>query len=382
MSNGTEPDYYKAEAYGVGLDQNPLSRSATADFRSEVLSVNNYHKEGLLTDFGNGRAWWLVSDEGKYMGGTELGPAPLMYWLVGMEATISAAIAEQMRDRKISCSSIEVLLRQDYGFSGSFSKGDAAGFPGPLTVKVSLNCDAPQELQDEILALVIRETRVFDPVEKTVHSNFSLYANGRAVNLPGITQGADRAKDDPFLRHTTKPGPAVTKNQMNKQTTSPLLQRRTAGTLNPHVPEGHEFDERTWFSLTSAGVYDFAQQVVRSVSELSGSRSRRWEFLSDPAGHKAPTPFGLLSIGVAFCFHTQLARFAKVRRMDLEQPRLLQDSSLLTENQSFETHVFVNGHQGEEAASSLVKVAMNTCYAHKSLNADLKVVTNIREDKS
>jgi uncharacterized OsmC-like protein len=68
--------------------------------------------------------------------------------------------------------------------------------------------------------------------------------------------------------------------------------------------------------------------------------------------------------------------------MDLEQPRLLQDSSLLTENQSFETHVFVNGHQGEEAASSLVKVAMNTCYAHKSLNADLKVVTNIREDKS
>jgi uncharacterized OsmC-like protein len=68
--------------------------------------------------------------------------------------------------------------------------------------------------------------------------------------------------------------------------------------------------------------------------------------------------------------------------MDLEQPRILQDTSLLTGDQSFETHVFVNGDQGEEAASSLVKVAMNTCYAHKSLTAELKVAIDIQQDRS
>lgn len=339
--------------------------------RCEVVGVNHYHKEGLLTEKSTGKQWWMVSDEGEYMGGTELGPAPLMYWLVGLEASLTLAIVEHLKTQGVNSTAVRVLLRQDYGISGSFSKGDAMGVGGPVTIEVDVDCDAPRGDVETLVQELVKSSPDLSLCRALTSSTFALYTNGRYRELPTVDPAPARPEDDPFRRYASTPSPAT------QQPGVDVLVRMPLGQLEAHTPVGQEDDGRVWFSLTSEGTYDFDRGVVESVSELSGSRSRRWRFTADPTGQVAPTPEGILSIGVAFCYHTQLARFAKVRKMEVENPRLLQDNMILGGSQWFETHVYVNGEQGEEACSDLVTTAMNTCYAHKTLGSEVSVTATL-----
>jgi len=337
------------------------------DFKAEVVGVNHYHKEGLVTEKETDNAWWMVSDEGAYMGGTEMGPAPLMYWLAGLEASLTAGIVSAINAVGETCSRVEVLLRQDYGISGSFSKGDAMGVGGPVTIEYSVDSSLMVDELEQMVANVVESSEELDLCREVIASLFTLYSNGRHSVLSEVPQAPLKSEQDPFRRHAERPA-------RSNVLTEKLLVKLEPGELKPHTPPGQENDGRTWFSLTSTGSYDFRKNVVESVTELSGSHSPRWRIVSDPAGKVAPSPSALISIGVAFCFHTQLARFAKVRKMEIENPRLLQLSAWSDGKPLVETHVFVNGHQGEEAASSLVTTSMNTCYAHKSLASQVRVL--------
>lgn len=336
-------------------------------FIAEVVGVNHYHKEGLVTEKETDNAWWMVSDEGAYMGGTEMGPAPLMYWLAGLEASLTAGIVSAINERGESCSRAEVSLRQDYGISGSFSKGDAMGVGGPVTIEYSVESSLPVDELEPMVDAIVQANGELNLCRNQIGSLFSLYSNGRHSVLPEIPQAPPKSEKDPFRRHAERPA-------RSNELTEKLLVKREPGNLEPRTPLGQENDGRTWFSLTSTGAYNFGKSVVESVTELSGSHSPRWRIVSDPAGRVAPSPGAVISIGIAFCFHTQLARFAKVRKMEIENPRLLQLSEWSDGQPLVETHVFVNGHQGEEAASSLVTTSMNTCYAHKSLASQVLVL--------
>jgi uncharacterized OsmC-like protein len=290
-----------------------------------------------------------------------------MYWLAGLEASLTAGIVSAINVRGESCSRVEVFLRQDYGISGSFSKGDAMGVGGPVTIEYSIDSSLPANELEEMVDALVHSNAELNLCRKQIGSLFSLYANGRPTDLPEIAKAPVKPEQDPFRRHAERPG-------RSEELTEKLLVKLEPGNLEPRTPPGQENDGRTWFSLTSTGSYNFRKNVVESVAELSGSHSPRWRIISDPAGKVAPSPGAVISIGIAFCFHTQLARFGKVRKMEIENPRLLQLSEWSDGEPLVETHVFVNGHQGEEAASSLVATSMNTCYAHRSLASQLQVV--------
>src|SRR3546814_14575802 len=50
-----------------------------------------------------------------------------------------------------------------------------------------------------------------------------------------------------------------------------------------------------------------------------------FRFLSDPQGQRAPDASAYVATGIGFCFMTQLGRYAKIARRDLQRYAIVQD---------------------------------------------------------
>ncbi|MCS7172362.1 MAG: OsmC family protein [Armatimonadetes bacterium] len=87
---------------------------------------------------------------------------------------------------------------------------------------------------------------------------------------------------------------------------------------------------------TSEGLWHVEQRMYNP-------RGTIFRFLCDPSGIRAPDPLTYLSAGIAFCFMTQLARFARIRRKDLRACRVAQDTGFRMggDAEPVVTHVFL-----------------------------------------
>ncbi|MCU1680658.1 MAG: hypothetical protein JWQ81_1397 [Amycolatopsis sp.] len=65
-----------AAAAGDGSAQ-PESDRPQASYRTEVMGLGRFQKEGLVTEVATGRSWRMPADEGKYLRGTDKAPAPV-----------------------------------------------------------------------------------------------------------------------------------------------------------------------------------------------------------------------------------------------------------------------------------------------------------------
>ncbi|MFE8013802.1 hypothetical protein ACFU3O_13780 [Streptomyces antibioticus] len=96
--------------------------------------------------------------------------------------------------------------------------------------------------------------------------------------------------------------------------------------------------------------------------------SATWTLISDPANQTAPGPLVHFAIGTAFCFHTQLCRYATIRRLPVDAPRLAQLTRFpASDFKPLDTRLFLHGRLSGEDATELMTAAANTCYAHRAL---------------
>lgn len=64
----------------------------------EAAITGGHQKEALVLPAAGGPVWRLASDEGAYLRGTDLAPAPLMYWAAGVHADFAHRFARLARD--------------------------------------------------------------------------------------------------------------------------------------------------------------------------------------------------------------------------------------------------------------------------------------------
>jgi len=85
-----------------------------------------------------------------------------------------------------------------------------------------------------------------------------------------------------------------------------------------------------------------------------------------------------LCAGVAFCYLTQLGRYARITRRSLDSYAVSQratfreegsseDDSLATSASPFDTQVFLDGDLTESEARDLVRMGERTCFLHASM---------------
>lgn len=363
----------------TGADQAALGRSA---FRCEVMGLVGLQKEGLVEDVGTGRTWRLASDEGAYLNGTDLAPAPLMYWAAGALADVTHSIANAATNAGISITAIEVSSSQEFGLDGSFLRAEAVATAGTLNLQLSVTSDATEEIVADIIALGLGAAAAAGAVSSSIEGQLALSVNGRVSVIESHPWEAAavgvraRGERDPFHRYAQRPEPeSKTASPTDVVVKLPALSDTTSRT-GPNTPG------RIRFLVMAATTWSPGAPRSAVSVEFPGAGTAQWEIAYDPSGKLAPSPVALLSIGAAFCFHTQLARLVKSQCVPLDAPRLVQNSAVekrdgVARLSALNTTLFVSGQVDAEQASRIAAAAQASCFAHQSLARASEVVPTL-----
>jgi uncharacterized OsmC-like protein len=129
---------------------------------------------------------------------------------------------------------------------------------------------------------------------------------------------------------------------------------------------------RTTCRVRPDGTYD-------CLREQYAQASASWRFVVDdrPDARAAIAPDSMshFSIGVAFCFMTQIGRYAHMAKLPLDGYRVVQDIHFTKGGASsgtgeagtadpVETHVFMDSGSDDDTARGIAAVAERTCFLH------------------
>ncbi|MPV89303.1 hypothetical protein GB882_11555, partial [Georgenia ruanii] len=336
----------------------------------EVMGLEGFHKRGLVETTSTGRMWRLEADEGTYLRGTNLAPAPLMYWGAGLHADILTRVAAAARERGVTLTSLSGTVRQGFAATGSFVRAQAVAKVFDLRIDVAVDGAATPAELDALVAHAIATSPAVAAVATAREGRFGLHSNGRPTAVHGIPALHGAPAVDPLRKYAEVPEP--TDEQLGD----------VVGFEPGHPDRTHvvtdDSDGAVEFHVEARGKLDPRLGTVRTTVGFPEVTGDRWSLLSDPADTVAPSPLAYFSIGTAFCYHTQLCRYVAVRRLPLERARLTQVSRFEIDRtrataDPLATHVFLNGRCEDAQTTALMTLAANICYAHRALASNVEV---------
>lgn len=92
----------------------------------------------------------------------------------------------------------------------------------------------------------------------------------------------------------------------------------------------------------------------------------------------APPPLAYFSASLAFCLLTQLSRYATVKKLNIKQMKISQETRFLMEGSiikgtlagrgvSFITHIEIESDESEEEIRKMMRVGENSCFIMQSV---------------
>ncbi len=345
--------------------------------RAWVRSLNGIQKEGVTLSRRTGRAWRFASDEGKHLNGFDAAPNPLSYVAVGMAGSFMTELLALAEARGIALHDPVLVVENFYYRDGSFPKGTMVS--GALPPEVSLECrsDADEAEIHRLLMDAIAAAPVNGLARDEKISLFTLTHNGRRIDSGALAPLPGDALPDP--------GDPIAALARPRADAAPLLAEKTLSEeemsrrIAENPPEAPVLDGtkkllhlRTYCRLREDGTYHCRREQYAQSSST-------WEFVvddrPDASAAIAPDSGSCFAIGVAFCFMTQIGRFAHMAKHPLEAYRVVQDMHFTVGGASggsgtggtadpVETHVFLDSGAEDDTARDIVRVAEQTCFLH------------------
>lgn len=367
------PLVFKAEA--------PEGAACSGEGAVEVLArcLEGMQKEALV-GAGGSAAWRMVSDEGPYLEGTDLAPFPLAFFTAGMQFSFLSQLARLSEREGVALRS--ALLTQDnfYSMEGSFLRGDAEGGARPAELGLRLEADASPDAAAGLVRIAHRSHPAHSVMRDLLENTFALVLNGRPLPLEGLRPSPRSTASDPrgILDRLKPADPAsYLPAAIEKVATAQVVRGVEGGAGTSLHPE----QKRTLHIHGEARLLEgLRMETTVQLFQPIGSTFR---FQSDEARDSggrgmAPPPMAYLCAGVAFCYLTQLGRYARITRRSLDSYAVSQrtafrergsseDDSLGTSASPFDTQVFLDGDLTESEARDLVRMGERTCFLHASM---------------
>lgn len=324
-----------------------------------------------LVRCGGGAVWQMACDEGPYLNGSDLAPFPLAFFTAGLVLSVFERLAPEARRRGLDYGDTALVLDCFYTMAGSALAGTMVG--GALAPHFELRCESTADgaALAGMLCDIVASTPALALLRKPLDSLFTVTRNGERV-----APGRVAALDAPVL-----PDPEAALDAARPE---------RAGRYAPGIIEKLESAESVFGVEGGAGSSLEATQKrslhVRGVARRRGDglaavRTRLFrpigsifQFLGDPAGDRAPPPLAFLSAGIAFCYLTQLGRFAHIAKQRLERYALVQDTCFGGEAgaRPVESHVHIVSDESVDDIRRLVDMGEQTCFLHGACRTALK----------
>ncbi len=343
-----------------------------------IRSLDGIQKEGVTLSGLTGRAWRFASDEGRHLGGRDFAPNPLSYVSVGMAASFMTELLALASLRGIALSSPVLVVENFYFRDGSFPRGTMIS--GALPPEVALNCEtdaSPEEIQ-RLLFDAVAAAPVSGLVRDEKISLFTLTCNGEQIDPVEVVALSGDALPDPDDTIASLE-PAASAENLQPLAEKTMSEEEMTARIKANPPPAPILDGskkllhlRTTCTVRPDGTYE-------CLREQFAQSSSSWIFIVDdspnPSRQVAPDAGSYFAIGLAFCFMTQVGRFAHMAKYELDGYRVVQDLHFTLGGASggrglegtgdpVETHVFIDTDIGVDAVREVVRVAEQTCFLH------------------
>jgi uncharacterized OsmC-like protein len=370
-------------AHPAALPDAQAGRTDRIAIRTVARALEGMQKEALIKNGLSGAAWRVVCDEGPYLNGTDLAPFPLAFFAAGMAATLGCELLALARRRAISVENLRITQDTRYALEGSAIKRTMKGEALPIETEVGFSSSAARERCAELVYHALAASPADAVMRGALPSVFSLVRNGDSVSTRTPSASEAAADPAPLFEHIAPAAP---------DTFAPGIIRK----LEAHVPEpatasrpaiGYAAEQkrtihiRATLVLREDGLKAIEIRMFRPPASVFG-------FLADDSlafGGRGRAPDGLewLSAGVAFCYMTQIGRYAAITKQRLHEYRIAQDTvfslpggsaglATAASAEPVDTRVFIRSDDDEDTARTLVEMSEQTCYLHASYRDPVK----------
>lgn len=355
----------------------PPERDDRQRVRVWARSLSGMQKEAIVGSSHPGSLWRLASDEGPYLAGFDAAPCPLAFMTVGMVSAYMNALHAAARRRGLDLQDVVLVQDNRYTMQGSALQGTMTGGALPVALEVRIASDVDEEVLRVLVAEAI-EASPTEGLQREVHtSRFTLTVNGEAISLGGATPLAGPVAQDPgplFADvHPATDGGGGQVARLNAVTPEAGVAGGIGSSLR--AEQRRELHVRAECRRRPGGVNEVRQELHSPL----GSTFRMLSQDAPQSPALAPDAASYLAAGVAFCFMTQLGRFATIMKRTLTGYRLVQDTYYLQGEPgrpgaagAVETHVFLDTTEGADFARQCLDMGEQTCFLHALYRTSLQ----------
>jgi uncharacterized OsmC-like protein len=361
------------------------------DIRVSARALEGMQKEACVHYGPTGTVWHMVCDEGPYLNGTDLAPFPLAFFTAGLAATYLSEFLALARQRNIPLASVELIQNNYYGMEGSALRGNMMASSLP----VDLSCHAQTNASPEQIAELLKAAVAGSPgdaiLRDSQRGNFSLAKNSVPVSVVGVDPCITALPADPdALFSQCLPGSASTyaAGGIEKLLAAESVFGVEGGAGSSlHASQKRMLHVRVKATVREDGIKSIRVQLFKPIGGV-------FHFLSDDsrlAGGQERAPSGLayMSAGIAFCYLTQLGRYAHIVKQQLAAYRVVQDNTFSlpgsmnngspVSTTAPETHTFVDSEEPDHAVQKLVEMGEQTCFLHATYQTDNQTQVNLTD---
>lgn len=357
----------------AGLDPLPSYRGE-ACIRTAARSLAGMQKEAIILS-STGAIWRLTCDEGPYLNGADLAPFPLAFVTAGLAISIASRLFDGARAERVSLGSLRATLDNYYSMEGSAIQGTMRGGASSPHLQIDAT-GADRGTLDRLAARAIEQSAAAAMFASPLRNAFSMTLNDQIRPLKEMclaTGEIPSPPDEDFNQLRVVAGEAAGRPILSKlQSAETLFGVEGGAGSSLQAEQKRGLHVRGTLEVTEDGLYDVKIQLFKPIGSV-------FRFIGDdPAGGRAPSGMDYFSAGVAFCFMTQLGRYAQIVKQDLVSYAVVQETRFLefgaeetaaAKIEPLVTHVFLASNEGLERNQQLVKMGEQTCFAHAALSA-------------
>jgi uncharacterized OsmC-like protein len=257
---------------------------------------------------------------------------------------------------------------------------------GALPVELTLETDQESKSAtlEPLLQEAVRRAPVTGLIEQALKSRFTLTHNGRRIPTGRVDEIGDSAP--PVSREL------LDQAQVAAGDWSSLVIRNGLSPVSEEITSsrGSSFAEEQSRRLHVRGICAIGPDGVKTIEQqLFNPHGTIFHFRSDegPAAGgmaRAPDALSFVSAGIAFCFMTQIGRYAKIARKQLKEYTIVQDARFSSPPDSnavanpVETHVYLTSEEDDDFARAALDMSEQTCFLHALARSRLPVNTRVR----
>ncbi len=349
-------------------------------------SLAGMQKEAIAAS-ASGTVWRLASDEGPYLDGFDEAPCPLAFMTAGMVSSYMHTLLAVARARNLTVRDLTLVQDNRYTMKGSALQGTMTGGALPVELDVRIDTDAGDAELRDLTAAAVRVSPVHGLLRARHMSRFTLTVDGAQVPVGRVAALGQRPEPDPgselFAFGPTVPaGLPITR----LAAVAPVAGVAGGAGTSLRAEQQRQLHVRAVCRRRPDGVKEIEQQLHSPL----GSTFR---FLSDEAPGRggsgaAPDAASYMAAGVAFCFMTQLGRYAAILKRDLQRYRVVQNTYFSTGDSTggtdrpgaagaVETHAYIDTPEGADFARQCLDMGEQTCFLHALYRTPLEPAITI-----